>query len=159
MERLTQWFGFGKGCRVAGIASHLEEKHTAEELVDVLSARLAVYEDTGLEPEDVLRISNILRLVGEDFNCRLVFVAQALVKYAEYTKAEREGRLVMLPCKVGDIVYGAETAPVIPLYVIEPAVYMESAEGGDFETLDNFGRTVFLTREEAEAALEGGSDG
>ena len=34
MERLTQWFGFGKGCRAAGIASHLEEKHTAEELVD-----------------------------------------------------------------------------------------------------------------------------
>ena len=71
----------------------------------------------------------------------------------ELADADRAGRLVVLPCKVGDIVYGAETAPVLPLYVIEPAVYMESAEGGDFETLDNFGKMVFMTREEAEAAM------
>ena len=72
--------------------------------------RMKVYEGTGLESEDMLRIYNLLRLVGEDFNCRLVYVSQALVKYAEYTKAEEEGRLVVLPCKVRDTVYKANRA-------------------------------------------------
>lgn len=139
MERLTKWFGYGD-CRVAGIASHLEEKHTAEELVDILATRLAAYEDTGLTPEDLR--SN----VDIDY-----------VRIVELLKAEAEDRLVVLPCKVGDIVYGAETSPVIPLHVFEYAVYLESAEGGDFEVVSNFGKTVFLTREEAEAALKGGA--
>ena len=157
MERLTQWFGFGN-CRQAGIASHLEEKHTAEELVDILAARLAVYEDTEMEPCDyaVVRtaieqrdtakehLSELIRLVGATGADNIRVMAEA----------HKEGRLLVLPCKVGDIVYGAETSPIIPLHVMELAVYLESAEGGDFEMLNNFGKTVFLTREEAEAALQ-----
>ena len=115
--------------------------------------RLKEYEDTGFDPEEIA-----------DFMKRweqTVEIGGMLKKYCidhirDLLQAEKDGRLVVLPCKVGDIVYGAETAPVLPLYVIEPAVYMESAEGGDFETLDNFGKTVFMTREEAEAALKGG---
>ena len=38
--------------------------------------------------------------------CRGVFEATACVeKLAEYETAEEEGRLVVLPCKVGDVVY------------------------------------------------------
>ena len=80
-----------------------------------------------------------------------------------YREAEKEGRLVVLPCKVGSVVYAAETTPIIPLHVIAPAVYLgavypDDAECADFEMLDNFGKTVFLTREEAERALEGAND-
>lgn len=112
--------------------------------------RLKRYEDTGAMP-DVLEellggLTRIEKLGGWDLVDRWV-------------KAAAEGRLVELPCKVGDIVYGADADPVIPLYVIEHAVYLESAEGGDFEVLSNFGKTVFLTREEAEAALKGEDHG
>lgn len=49
---------------------------------------------------DAMQLSeNVLRAVGEEFNCRTEYVAMALVKYAEYAKAEKEGRLVVLPCK------------------------------------------------------------
>ena len=111
----------------------------------------------GTFPQDVMEGSCL------ECDCEMALLYVAAVQAAElrerlkaYEDAEASGRLVVLPCKVGDIVYGAETSPVIPLHVIDPAVYMESTEGGDFETLDNFGKTVFLTREEAEAALKGG---
>jgi len=161
--------------------------------------RLAAYEGTGLMPGDVVQISNLLRLVGEDFNCRLVFVAQALVKYAEYTKAESEGRLVVLPCKVGQTVYVAGKGKVVECSIDE--AYLDNNKGPEFlvsfrcefpeedsgvacrgcpfnnwkqdysgewgcdgewgqasiKGVD-FGKTVFLTREEAEAALQDVTD-
>lgn len=141
------------------------------DVVQEILARLAAYEDTGLMPEDVLRISNLLRLVGEDFNCRLMFVAQALVKYAEYTKAESEGRLVVLPCKVGQTVYKISHYHdcVDNLYeTCDLFAYDEGAcsrcykdklvphireVGFELSMLDEIGNTVFVSREEAEAAL------
>ena len=112
--------------------------------------RLKRYEDTGAMPdvlEELLEgLTRIEKLGGWDLVDRWV-------------KASSEGRLVELPCKVGDIVYGADADPVLPLYVVEHAVYLESAEGGDFEVLSNFGKTVFLTREEAEAAMKGEDHG
>lgn len=120
----------------------------------LLYERLKDYEGTGLVPEVINDAMTAASLIAKS-KVTSVFGVDA-ERLHELAKAEKEGRLVELPCKVGDIVYGAETAPVIPLHVIEPAVYMESTEGGDFETLDNFGKTVFLTREEAETALKGG---
>lgn len=62
----------------------------------------------------------------------------------------------MLPCKVGDVLYAAESPPVIPLHVMEVAIYLalEGEDGGDYERISNIGKTVFLTREEAEKAME-----
>ena len=82
----------------------------------------------------------------------------------ELAKADKDGRLVVLPCKVGDVLYAAESAPVIPLHVMEVAIYLalEGEDGGDYERISNIGKTVFLTREEAERALqemEGRKDG
>lgn len=99
--------------------------------------RLAAYEDTGLTPE----------------------------RCAELAEADKEGRLVMLPCKVGDTVYFAAwfgTHPHIVKRVIEPYFYTDDTRGqgssADF-SLRDFGKTVFLTREEAEQALmEGPND-
>lgn len=136
MERLTQWFGYGS-CRVAGIASHLEEKHTAEELVDILAARLAAYEDTDLTPEDLRSTVDI------DY-----------VRIIELLKAEAEGRLAVLPCKMGDTVWMIVTKrPKISMpefsFIKRSRLTWLNAE----RILRDFGKTVFLHREEAEAAL------
>lgn len=78
----------------------------------------------------------------------------------ELAQAEKDGLLVVLPCKVGDVLYAAESAPVIPLHVMEVAIYLalEGEDGGDYERISNIGKTVFLTRAEAEKALEARKD-
>lgn len=83
------------------------------------------------------------------------------IRLRELAEADKEGRVVVLPCKVGDVLYAAESAPVIPLHVMEVAIYLalEGEDGGDYERISNIGKTVFLTREEAERALEGRKDG
>ena len=70
----------------------------------------------------------------------------------EFAQAEKDGRLVVLPCKVGDTVFAAETTPVIPLSVTHVGVILDGEDGEDWERLDNFGKTVFQTRKEAEMA-------
>ena len=79
----------------------------------------------------------------------------------ELAEADKDGRCVVLPCKVGDVLYAAESAPVIPLHVMEVAIYLalEGEDGGDYERISNIGKTVFLTREEAERAMEGKKNG
>ena len=60
MERLTT--------RIAGVAAMAyehEERHTAEEWIDMLQTCLAAYEDTGLTPED---IKQMLEDVSESYH-------------------------------------------------------------------------------------------
>ena len=78
----------------------------------------------------------------------------------ELAKAEAEGRLIVLPCKVGDTVYVINNRHIehckVARFVISS--YGCGTRGEDlyqhivFE-LSQLGKTVFLTREEAEAAL------
>ena len=49
MERLTQRLRTGEVL----MASEYEEKYTEQEWISVLQDRLAAYEDTGLEPEEI----------------------------------------------------------------------------------------------------------
>lgn len=78
--------------------------------------------------------------------------------------AEQEGRLEILPCKVGDTVYkhwkvGGKTeigsALVTGFEITKDGInYCYRVKRFDRkETIKKFGKTVFLTREEAEAAL------
>ena len=108
--------------------------------IEEIIAKLCEYEDTGLMPEEVvaLQASN-----------------EALKKEAVPLLEEKiMGRLAILPCKVGDTVFAADKSPVIPLSVMCVGLYLEGADGGDWESLENFGETVFLSREAAEAALK-----
>nr|DAM83904.1 MAG TPA: hypothetical protein [Caudoviricetes sp.] len=102
--------------------------------------RLAAYEDTGLTPEEAKRMSNILLL-----NDRL----------REFAEADKDGRLVVLPCKVGDTVYRIFNPPSR-----EPVISAHTLMSVDYivRWIDKFGKTVFLTREEAEKALEAMKD-
>ena len=71
--------------------------------------------------------------------------------------AEKDGRCVVLPCNVGDTVY--EVAKGLSIYKsgLHPYVHEHIATElnvFDWERQKDFGKTVFLTRAEAEKALE-----
>ena len=65
--------------------------------------RLAAYEETGLTPEESKRMSNILMDVGIDYNCSWEYVKNWLLddRLRELDEADKDGRVVVLPCKVG----------------------------------------------------------
>lgn len=125
---------------------------------------LRAYKATGLTPEEVERskleieagcVKAIARTYGIDIN--------RLRKLAE---ADRDGRVVVLPCKVGQRVFAlldtdkhiseCEVKQIglgneIGFVGIEPI----GARGREYGvSIKGFGKTVFLAREEAEKALE-----
>lgn len=83
----------------------------------------------------------------EESNCKVECGAidDCLNKLAEYETAEKEGRLAVLPCKVGDTVY-----------VLRQSWNGWNIDKKKFSYAMNgkIGKTVFLTREEAEKALK-----
>lgn len=78
-------------------------------------------------------------------------------------KAKEEGRLIILPCKIGDTVYKTDLDGIITGTVLYAHLYgsfMELTIDWDdeyFKTIqaDSFGKTVFASKEEAEKALKG----
>ena len=86
-------------------------------------------------------------------------------KLAEYEDAEEQGLLLRLPCKGGDTVYHIEDGYIYEFKAKEISVRMENREyivcidSMDYKAED-FGKTVFLSREEAESALaeKGGTE-
>ena len=78
-------------------------------------------------------------------------------EFMHYYTLQKEGRLVELPCKVGDTVYEANhfwnrviERNVAFVLICKSSIYVKNGCGDSFE----FGKECFLTREEAEAALE-----
>jgi hypothetical protein len=82
----------------------------------------------------------------------------------ELTKAKAEGRLVVLPCKAGTRVWaiGQDCDLCHDMYTEEPCLFGDCEYRKVIESVflpgmtDEFGKTVFLTREEAEKALQEG---
>ena len=97
-------------------------------------------------------------------------VAELLEELKSYKEAEEQGLLVRLPCKIGDTVYRVNAGakqPIIPMtvseihflcYKNERAVRFDAIGKEDMGEscyrLEDIGRIVFLTREEAEKKLE-----
>lgn len=136
---------------------------------DYISAanRLADYEDTELAPEEVTALGNLFDYALEESKT-LTEQLELLKRLRELAEADREGRLVVLPCKMGDRVYStlddlerihvceAEYANISSrlhtnTVALKPLDYKGREYGAAFGA---FGKTVFLTREEAEKALE-----
>ena len=111
-----------------------------------LKDRLAAYEDTGLEPEEIKDNMEMFRAY------RHICAGHEPEHIRDLLQAERDGRLVALPCKVGDKVYQIDAERV---YESEVKGIIYDAGHIDFDERA-IGKTVFLTREEAEAALKGG---
>ena len=124
--------------------------------------RLAAYEDTGLTPEQCETAKVIVESAFSDDTSKAKRIRELL-------KADKDGRLVVLPCKVGDVVYGFHgSRTILPMEVkwIETntngwdvaAQYAPMAP--KFYQFSDFGKTVFLTREEADIrALEAMKNG
>ena len=87
----------------------------------------------------------------------------AAEKLAHYEDLEEQGRLIELPCKIGDTVWDIKWwDDTTETRVIDGKTYFRrvmkhKVTKSKFKLFDydNFGKTVFLTREEAEAALKG----
>ena len=77
-------------------------------------------------------------------------------KLAEYEDLEEQGRLLKLPCKVGDTVYKVDKVSnkIKQHMVIKFEVDQVDFENFDYCFLHHFGKTVFLTKSEAKAKLE-----
>ena len=91
----------------------------------------------------------------------------AFDKLAEYEDLEEQGLLLKLPCKVGDTVYaiGFNNKPVVYESVVLSILITEkeivfNVKVDEFEINSQlkqsmFGKTVFLTQDEAEEKLKG----
>jgi hypothetical protein len=68
-------------------------------------------------------------------------------------------RFVELPCKVGDIVYGVNGHPdygyeIVALQTKDVALICRGGDLSYSKRLNSFGKSVFLTKEQAEQALK-----
>ena len=164
MERLTEWNGeqpshayypscfkapcYGDGCKINDC---LFETAVCD--------RLAAYEDTGLTPEE------IKAPFTEDTMINLAAQAMGVEpsRIREIAEADKDGRCVVLPCKVGDTVWRIirDGEPHITrdevrdMYFADDMTPCVELVGGRVTFTEKFGKTVFLSREEAEKALRG----
>lgn len=130
-----------------------------------LKDRLAAYEDTGLTPE---RCAEFARADAEG---RYIVMRDAeqkgVARLRELAEADKDGRLVVPPCKAGDTVYEVTSRKTISEYRVKAirvelfctfiewdivAGFVDKSIFG--VPVDEIGKTVFLAREEAEKALE-----
>ena len=149
MERLTEY-------EVVG--GHVHAVPTGD--LDQAMMRLAAYEDTGMEPEQCENAKVIIESAFSDDTSKSERIRELL-------KADKDGRLVVLPCKVGDRLYevtGRKTISVYEVRAIRVELFglfieWDIVEGFVWQSLaginaGEIGKTVFLTSEEAEKALE-----
>ena len=117
------------------LEAELEKRKQEREVKDNEAiTRLAEYEGSGLSPEEV----------------------------QELAKAKADGRLKILPAKPGDIIYRPEALQYCWM-VIRAEIYEDEIlfidDSDNIFSFDDIGKTVFLSREAAEKALGGVSDG
>ena len=163
MERLTERWGEGK--LDVWVKDH-----------DYVSAahRLAAYEDTGLTPEEVSALIkdwiDLRTTIGE---------CGGIDRLRGLAEADKDGRVVVLPCRAGDVMYKlfreytectsyqvrkdnyccegcmvpCDSREVTVIRAIQPNSLPEVVR-----YIEDIGKTVFFTREEAEKALEAKDD-
>ena len=137
--------------------------------------RLKAYEDTGLTPGEVLSMSGEWRAMMTVLNS----IGGGYTRLRELAEADKDGRVVVLPCKDWlDVVFGDQVLfwgidqnyvenPIMEISVDDAERIMwydgyktvclkgtdENGDAWEFYP-EEIGKTVFLTREEAEKALE-----
>ena len=104
---------------------------------------LRKYLDIGLTPEQCETAKVIIESAFSDDTSKAERIRELL-------KADKDGRLVVLPCKVGDTVYRLQYIEQTPGRFVVGVAEIKFA----LIWLEDVGKTVFLTREEAEKALE-----
>ena len=118
--------------------------------------------DTGLTPDEIRNMS------GEW--CAAMSVLNGMGSYdrlRELADADKDGRVALLPCKVGDTVYFVNAKQILEFAVVGYAVdetgiswvhseHVDKTGHTNERTFspDRFGKNTFPTREEAENALQ-----
>lgn len=150
MERLTKWNEssykhayyprcfkepcYGRGCKIKDCPFEI-----------AVCERLAAYEDTGLTPE---RCAEFARADAEG---RYIVMRDAeqegVARLRELAEADKDGRVIILPCKV----YETDGVRVYE-HTVREVIY-ETAGGPAFDK-NAIGKSIFLTRAEAERAIQ-----
>lgn len=126
--------------------------------------RLAAYEDTGLTPEEVTAAK--VALMGKTLAEITEFEGVPIARLRELAEADKAGRVLILPC-APDAIYWEKVGGILAqsrfegLHVYEDGTIKYAGYGIEICSED-IGKTVFLTGEEAEKALqemEGKKDG
>ena len=124
-------------------------------VVEKALVRLAAYEDTGLEPEEIKEALEGARREFEEYDDMA-----PKGRLRELAQADREGRCVVLPCKKGDTVWRI-------VHDATPHVTKDRCTDIKYENGDiwvhligdramggwNFGKLLFIAHAEALAAL------
>lgn len=150
MERLTEWNGgqtrhayyprcfkepcYGSGCKIKDCPFET-----------AVCERLAAYEDTGLEAEAVETVK--LALAAKHMVDLETLNNTPISRLVELAEADKDGRLVVLPCKV----YETDGVRVYE-HTVREVIY-ETAGGPAFDK-NAIGKSIFLTRAEAERAIQ-----
>ena len=147
----------------------VDEHTTRRTMIDVEAVRehamdfywrLKAYEDLELTPEEIL---DVVQDDGPFDTAKMLQIAIALDQLEKYQQAEKEGRLVVLPCKVGDTVYFSLLGRIIEKQVFSIVSFSNSTRiycdgTSEYFRPEDIGKTFFLTREEAKKALEAMTD-
>ena len=156
MERLTFEGNFCDIAQCRELPCKYDGNCTQKEVWE----RLKAYEDAGLSPQACAEAREIEEtLSGYDYS---------ISRMVELMKADKDGRVLILPCKVGDTIYFARANPILQYKVTgyemgEASISQVRSKHVDKETGLTFnftfrpgsiGKTVFLSREEAEKALQ-----
>lgn len=150
MERLTEWNGgqtrhayyprcfeepcYGSGCKIKDCPFET-----------AVCERLAAYEDTGLEPEAVETVK--LALAAKHMVDLETLNNTPISRLVELAEADKDGRVIILPCKV----YETDGVRVYE-HTVREVIY-ETTCGPAFDK-NAIGKSIFLTRAEAERALQ-----
>ena len=161
MERLTYW-NEEYGCW----SYHCGSGEAAN--------RLAAYEETGRTPEEVTALGKLFDYALKESKTLTEQLA-LLNRIRDLAEADKDGRLAVMPVRpvltqsIGSMLYIIEDGEIVEDSLCEALVGMGSngeinifyttlSDQISFEQAD-IGKTVFLTCEEAEAALEAKRDG
>lgn len=115
--------------------------------------RLKQFEDAVQTPEKAAWAKKTIEMAFSDDTSEVE-------RLRELYKADKDGRVIVLPAKKGDTLYAVTRFGVEKRVVKEIAApfFYNTYESSDRAALPtairNFGKTVFLTREEAEKALQ-----
>lgn len=121
---------------------------------------LRQYLDTGMTPEAFQSYVVFLQdLIGDQK------ASEALDRFRQLAKADRDGRVVVRPCKVGDTLFRVFAGEILE-HKVRNMRYLAIQGRWDIDTTpfcsyveSSIGKTIFSTHEQAERALEAMKDG
>ena len=107
-------------------------------------------------------VEELYTFKGKVEDCENDYFISVQEKLREYEDLEEQGKLVKLPCKIGTEVYNitwwddVQEKVVVKGKVYYRTVHKHKVTKSPFTyfDIDNFGKTVFLTKSEAEQKLK-----